>query len=133
MICNDKKIKQEIIVTVKQWIDEANVNKMDVVVMGDFNEHNNHQNGSDAETIFFGYRRQALVKNKLENEEWSMIAEKVEEKMKQGTIFNDASIEENDLIWERLKSDIVAEIDHVIKEKKSKEICDWKKRSGRKV
>ncbi|PKK60840.1 hypothetical protein RhiirC2_870805 [Rhizophagus irregularis] len=77
-------------------------------------------------------RRQALVKNKLENEEWSMIAEKVEEKMKQGTIFNDASIEENDLIWERLKSDIVAEIDHVIKEKKSKEICDWKKRSGRK-
>lgn len=55
MICNDKKIKQEIIVTVKQWIDEANVNKMDVVVMGDFNEHNNHQNGSDAETIFFGY------------------------------------------------------------------------------
>ncbi|PKY32476.1 hypothetical protein RhiirB3_475532 [Rhizophagus irregularis] len=105
---------------------------MDVVVMGDFNEHNNHQNGSDAETIFFGYRQQALVKNKLENEEWSMIAEKVEEKMKQGTIFNDASIEENDLIWERLKSDIVAEIDHVIKEKKSKEICDWKKRSGRK-
>ncbi|CAB5212108.1 unnamed protein product [Rhizophagus irregularis] len=78
-------------------------------------------------------RQQALVKNKLENEEWSMIAEKVEEKMKQGTIFNDASIEENDLIWERLKSDIVAEIDHVIKEKKSKEICDWKKRSGRKV
>ncbi|PKC59410.1 hypothetical protein RhiirA1_540502 [Rhizophagus irregularis] len=77
-------------------------------------------------------RQQALVKNKLENEEWSMIAEKVEEKMKQGTIFNDASIEENDLIWERLKSDIVAEIDHVIKEKKSKEICDWKKRSGRK-
>uniref|UniRef100_U9U2S6 Endonuclease/exonuclease/phosphatase domain-containing protein n=1 Tax=Rhizophagus irregularis (strain DAOM 181602 / DAOM 197198 / MUCL 43194) TaxID=747089 RepID=U9U2S6_RHIID len=52
MICNDKKIKHEIIVTVKQWIDEANVNKMDVVVMGDFNEHNNHQNGSDAEAIF---------------------------------------------------------------------------------